>query len=352
MKKLRVAIIGAGQIAQGQHIPNYRAMPEVELVGICDRNAAAAAAAAELGGIPYTTTDAAALLAETNPDAVSVCVPNKFHCENVLACLRAGCHVLCEKPPAITMAEARQMAQTAAANHLLLSYGFHFRHSPAVAALHSRVQKGELGPIRAAQAQWLRRRGVPGWGCFTDKGMQGGGPLIDIGAHVLDLALYLMDYPAVRYACATASDAIGKQGGVGSLGAWDGARYTVEDSLLGKVVFENGAGLDISAAFAINIPEENLRSVRLYGDNLGAELFPLGYFGADGPCLPDAPAQKSNLYRREVENFVHACLGQEELLVTAEQGCRVQEIIEGLYLSADTRLPAILTPVGWKTAQL
>lgn len=339
MKEFTVAVIGAGQIARTRHIPNYNALPGVRVAGVCDVNADAARRTAEELGIDCWDTDAAALLRRCRPDAVSVCVPNRFHCESAETALLAGCHVLCEKPPAMTVAQARHMEELARSQGLQLSYGFHLRHLPETAALHRAVQAGELGEIYAARVEWLRRRGIPGWGCFTDCAMQGGGPLIDLGAHMLDLALYLMEYPKVRYVCAAANDRIGKQGGVGQFGPWDGARYTVEDCLLGQVFFENGATLLVETSFAMNIPEQTRRSLWLYGDKQSAGLFPPTRCDGEG-AHPQPEAADFDPYRAEVENFVAACRGQAPLLVRPEQGTAVQQLIGLLYRSARTGLPA------------
>lgn len=340
MQEFTVAIIGAGQIARKRHIPNYNALPGVRVVGICDVNADAARDTAREFGIDCWDTDARALLDRCHPDAVSICVPNRFHWEFTQLALEAGCHVLCEKPPAMSAEQARQMEQTARRCGRQLSYGFHLRHLPETARLYRTVQDGALGQISAARVEWVRRRGIPGWGCFTDRAMQGGGPLIDLGAHMLDLALYFLDYPAVRYVCAATSDRIGKQGGVGQFGAWDGARYTVEDNLLGQVFFENGTTLLIETAFAMNIPEETRRSLWLYGDRQSAGLFPAVRCDADG-AHPEEPLPETDPYRAEVENFVAACRGQAPLLVRPEQGTAVQELIEMLYRSAQTGMPVL-----------
>lgn len=340
MKEFTVAIIGAGQIARTRHIPNYSALPGVRVVGICDVNEETARSTAREFGIDCWDTDARALLERCRPDAVSVCVPNRFHCEFAELALQAGCHVLCEKPPAMTAAQAREMEQMARQLNKQLSYGFHLRHLPETAHLHSRVQAGELGHIHAARVEWLRRRGIPGWGCFTNVAMQGGGPLIDLGAHMLDLALYLMEYPKIKYACAAWDDRIGKRGGVGQFGTWDGAKYTVEDCLMGQVFFDNGATLLVETSFALNIPEQTRRSLWLYGDKESAGLFPSVRCDGDGVCKEETFSE-CDPYKREVENFVAACRGEAPLLVRPEQGTAVQELIGLLYRSAKTGLPAL-----------
>lgn len=237
MSKLRTAIIGSGQIAQVTHIPNYQSMEHAEIAGICDTNIDTARIAAEKFGIKNYYDSHRTMLEELKPDAVIICVPNKFHCSITLEALELGCHVFCEKPPAITAEEAEKMAAKAKEKGKILSFGFHFRASEHIAFLKNRIAAGKMGTIYHTEVKWHRRRGIPGWGCFTNKEIQGGGPLIDIGAHMLDCALYLLDYPEISYVCASSSDRIGKTSGVGLMGAWNPGRFTVEDGIFGYVRF-------------------------------------------------------------------------------------------------------------------
>lgn len=342
MEKLKMALIGAGQIARVTHIPNYQSIDHVEIVGICDTNIAAAKAIAEQFHIPVYFDNHEKMLDAVRPDAVTVCVPNKFHCKITMDALERGCHVLCEKPPAITAEEALQMEEKAREKQVLLSYGFHFRHSEQVAFLKEKIAAGEFGEIYSSRVQWHRRRGIPGWGCFTNKEIQGGGPLIDIGAHMLDLTLYLLNYPQIAYVCANASQRLGKTTKVGLMGPWDSERFTVEDSLFGYVQFTNGTSLSLETSFAINMKEKDLRNVQLFGDKMGATVFPLELFGEERGQLFDQAypfAEMRDWHLDSVKNFVGACLGTSDLLVKAEQGTYIQKLICALYESADKKMP-------------
>lgn len=344
MKKLRMAIIGAGQIARVTHIPNYQSMEEVELVGICDTRLESAENLAKEAGISHYYDSHRQMLEEVSPDAVTICVPNKFHCQITLDALEAGCHVFCEKPPAITAEEAQLMEEKALEKEKLLSYGFHFRSSEHVAFLKKRISQGKMGEIYHADVQWNRRRGIPGWGCFTNKAIQGGGPLIDIGAHMLDSALYLMDYPKVSYVCASSSDRIGKTGGTGLMGSWDPERFTVEDGVFGFIRFEDGRSMEIQTSFAVNRKEKDVRCIRLYGDREGAEVFPLKLYGEEDGQLYDReyPFLEMRDWHIDIDrNFVLSCLGEENLLVTAQQGTYIQKLICALYQSAETGRPVM-----------
>lgn len=342
MMRLRMAIIGAGQIARVTHIPNYRLMDEVELVGICDTRIEAAESLAQEYGIPNYYDSHIQMIEELRPDAVTICVPNKFHCRITLDALERGCHVFCEKPPAITAKEAEQMEKKAEEKKRLLSYGFHFRGSEHVAFLKKRITQGMMGEIYHVDVKWLRRRGIPGWGVFTNKEIQGGGPMIDIGAHMLDCALYLMGYPEISYVCASASNRIGKTSRTGLMGSWDPEKFTVEDGLFGFIRFSNNTSMDIQTSFAINCKEKDVRSVKLYGSKEGAELFPLELYGEEDCQLMDKklPFMEMRDWHMDlVKNFVYACMEKERLLVTAEQGTYIQRVICALYESAEIGMP-------------
>ncbi len=346
MKKLKVAIIGAGQIAQVSHIPNYQSFhEEIEIMGISDTNLQTAKKVAEQFSIPMYFHNHIDMLEKVKPDLVSVCVPNRFHCQITCDALERGCNVLCEKPPAITVEEAEKMNAAAKEHHVLLSFGFHFRHSSEVAFLKDKIMNGDFGDIYSARVQWNRRRGIPGWGNFTNKEMQGGGPLIDIGVHMLDLAAYLMDYPDMDYVCATAHEKIGKRKGVGLMGDWDPDKFSVEDSLFGYIKFKNAASINLETSFALNMKEKDIRNVQLFGDKLGATVFPLETFGEDGNQLTNISYPfpvTEDLHYKSIANFVNACLGKESLLVTSEQAVYIQRLICALYESAETGKPVIM----------
>lgn len=346
MEKLRIGIIGAGQIVQASHIGNYRSCENVEIVGICDVNEAAAKSVAEKYGIPKAFGSHIEMLEECKPDAVSVCVPNAFHSRLTCDALRHGCHVYCEKPPAITVKEVEEMLSLAKENNCLLTFGFHFRHGQNVSFLKKKIDSGEMGDIYAARVQWLRRRGIPGWGNFTNKSMQGGGPLIDIGSHMLDLAFYLMGYPEIQYVCASAYDKIGKKGGIGLMGPWNGEKFTVEDGIFAYIRFKNGACLNLETAFALNMKEKDVRNVHLFGDKEGASLFPLEVYSQEGELLNNKEypfINDGDLHGAAIRNFVNACKGGEELLVNAEQALYVQKVLCALYESADCGNPVMFS---------
>ncbi|MCP8617873.1 Gfo/Idh/MocA family protein [Salirhabdus salicampi] len=340
MKKLRVGIIGPGQIAQTAHIPNYVKRPnEVEVVALVGTSKHKANQIANQMDIPYAFDDVQEMLDTCDLDAVSICTPNKYHKEAAILALQAGCHVFCEKPPAISVQEAIEMEEAAKDFGKVLTFNLHYRHSSEVEMMKRFIGEGELGEIYSARVHALRRRGIPGWGVFTNKDIQGGGPLIDIGIHMLDVALYLMDYPQPESILAATHQRIGTKEGVGLMGDWDPVKFSVEDAAMGMIRFENGASLILETSFALNMKSKSKMNVELFGDKGGANVFPPTIYqekhGAlvdiDIPFLPDI-----NKYEKAINDFIDSCIGKKEPLITARQGVMLQKIIHSFYQSAET----------------
>lgn len=335
MKVIRAAIIGAGNIARTAHIPCYKAENDVEIVGISDINYESAKKTAEEFKIPAVYSDAGEMLRSLKPDVVSICVPNKFHYPFTMTALEEGCNVFCEKPPALTLEEAEAMERKAREKGKILYYGFQNRFSSEYEK--AAELKNQLGRITHSKAIWLRRRGIPGWGVFTNREIQGGGPLIDIGVHMLDMTLALLDYPEISYVSATMTDDIGKKGGEGDFGPWSGEKYTVEDSLFGFVVFKNGTSLEIETSFALNQKEKNERNIILYGSDASLSLFPLELYRNDSTesIVTEAKDARASL----MHNFIASVRGVEEPRIVSSQGTYVQALVEALYASAETLSP-------------
>ena len=346
MGKLKVGIIGAGQIVEVTHMPNYiKNSNLVKTVSIVDVNIERARFMAEKFGIPEYFSSYQEMFDKVDLDAVSVCTPNKFHAEAVIAALNKGCHVLCEKPPAVSLAEAESMTAAAKRNNRILTYNFHFRQGEEVQAVKRFIDAGEFGEIYSARVSALRRRGIPGWGVFTNKEIQGGGPLMDIGVHMLDTALYLMGYPEADYVSASSYQKIGNKPGVGLMGSWDPGKFTVEDSAFGFIRFKNGSTLMLQTSFALNMKEQSVMNVELFGEKAGASVFPPVIFTEKHGSIMDMQfpfIQEVDKHGRSIKNFINACLGNEAFICTAEQGLAVQKIIDALYRSAEMGKPVEL----------
>lgn len=338
MEKKKVVIIGGGNIAGTAHIPYYQARQELEVVAIVGRNAERAQTFSEKHDIPRFYIDADEMYAAEKPDIVSVCTPNSLHYADVMKALENGCHVLCEKPPAISARDALDMHQTAVKNNLILAYNFLHRFAEDVKIVREKALSGLLGEIYVTKVQALRRSGIPGWGSFTNKELQGGGPLIDIGIHMLDSAMYVLDFPTVKKVTAKQFQKIGTQKSNGSFGEWDPEKYEVEDSLFGFIEFEGGNLLQIETSFALNIKEDSIMNATFYGDQAGATLFPAHIYTDENgklKTLYQKGQADPDCQQKSMQAFVDKCSGKDTMIADGEQGYIIQRIVEALYESAE-----------------
>ena len=357
-KTWQVGIIGAGAISRHGHIPGYRATPDVEVVALCDINAQRVRQVAEELEIPRTYTDYHDMLASEDLDLVSVCSPNVYHAPMTLAALEAGAHVLCEKPMALTYADAQAMAETARRRGLCLTVGHHMRYQPMLIKAKEMVTAGKLGRVYYAKASYLRRSGIPGYGSwFTNKDLAGGGSMMDIGCHILDLALWILGHPKPLTVAATVYSTFGPRAkGLGGWGAdhfGEGARFDVDDLASAFVRFENGSTLLLEASWAGHGTDG--QRLQFFGAEGGLEvnpkLFgakePLHYFGErDGELTEEVvafPTSDELAYAREIKNWVGAIREGGDPLVTPEQGAAVTQIIEAVYKSAASGAEVRLT---------
>lgn len=332
-----VAAIGVGNIFETVHHPFFA--QTCAWVAVADSAPGRARAAADRHGIPQAFADARAMLDATRPDIVCVCTPNKFHHEMVMLALRHGCHVFCEKPPAMSATEAREMKELAEQKGLVLAYNLHHRHGADVALLKERIEAGALGDIYHCKVLATRRRGIPGWGVFTNRELQGGGPLVDLGVHMLDVALYLMGQPRVSTVLATMYAKIGPAKNKGTLGEWDPEAFSVEDSLFAFLKLENGGTLTLETAFALNMKEKSVMNVLLHGTEAGASLRPLEIYGEAGGELADTTFPHLAAHDNpqvSIARFLEAVDGGSPMLADAATGLYLQTILDGIYQSART----------------
>lgn len=335
---LRVAIIGAGQVADKVHASYYATRSDLKMVAVCDSRLQQAQAFAEKYGMTGGYDDVRLMLEETQPDIVSVCSPNRFHFEHVIAALEAGCHVMCEKPPAMTPQQAELMRDTAKKQGKVLAYDFHHRFAQDAQLLREQVDVGAFGEIYVTNATALRRSGVPGWGVFTNKAMQGGGPLIDIGIHMLDAAMYVLGFPQVRRVMAHSFQKLGTVKNSGQFGEWDPTQYTVEDALFGTIEFHNGSLLRLDTSFVLNIEEQSRMNVTFCGEKAGATLFPAHiYHDVNGELVTLNRREQAddNRHFRSMDAFVRHVQGESVMIADAEQGMIIQQLVAALYASAE-----------------
>lgn len=278
MAKLKIGIIGCGGIANQKHFPALKKNADLnEIVAFCDIFPERAEKAAKEFGAPGAKvyTDYRALLDDPKVEIVHVCTPNVSHSEIAIAAFAAHKHVYCEKPMSYSTAEAEKMVEAWKKSGKQFTVGYQNRFRPEVQNLHNACRNGELGDVYYAKAHAVRRRGVPTWGVFMDKKAQGGGPLIDIGTHALDITLWCMDNYDIESVTGSVFYKLGSlpQATEGNLfGPWNPKTYEVEDSAMGFVKMKNGATIALEASWALNILESREASTTLCGTLAGAEV--------------------------------------------------------------------------------
>lgn len=344
-KKVRIGLIGVGNIAQNAHIPAYLKQKDVELVACYDIKAERAKEVAAKYGM--TAEDSLeALVARDDLDAVSVCTWNNGHAHATIAALKAGKHVLCEKPMAMNPAECEAMIAAQKESGKLLMMGFVYRFSASAKAIKAMTDEGRFGNIYHARAGILRRRGTPlGW--FTDLSKSGGGPVIDIGVHVIDLTWYLMGKPKPVSVCAQVHNRIGdyKTKGVSRWEALDKDNlvFETEDSAAGIVKFENDVSMIFEVSWAINGQEEGV-TAKIYGDKAGASYNPCKIYGEEAGYLSDNDinAGREDNFYNEIRHFIDCIKGDAQCIATGEDGLVVQKILNGIYQSSAEKREIIL----------
>ena len=244
MEKIRVAIVGAGNIAQSAHLPAYQKRDDLEVVAIADWNLARAQDAAKKFGIPKAFQNIDDMLANVDCDYVDICVWNRSHADCAIKAAAAGKNILCEKPMAYNLEDALRMKEAVEKAGVTFMLAVPTRYSGEAQLLREMVDAGKLGDIYYAKTANIRRRGTPiGW--FTDTAKSGGGPVIDIGVHCIDRTWFLMGCPKPVRVSASTSYAIGdfKTRGVSRWTALDSdvTAFDTEDSACGVIHFENGA---------------------------------------------------------------------------------------------------------------
>ena len=278
MSKTKIGIIGCGGIANQKHFPALKNNADLnEIVAFCDIIEDRAVKAAKEFGAKGAEiyTDYHALLANPEVEVVHICTPNVSHSAIAIAAFAAKKHVYCEKPMSHSTIEAEKMVAAWKKSGMKFTVGYQNRFRPEVQNLHAACQKGELGDIYYGKAHAVRRRGVPTWGVFMDKEKQGGGPLIDIGTHALDITLWCMGNYDIDSVMGSVFYKLGnhQQATEGNLfGPWDPATYEVEDSAMGFDKMKNGATINLEASWALNILDSREASTTLCGTEAGAEI--------------------------------------------------------------------------------
>lgn len=344
-QRLRAGVIGCG--IGRTHIQGYIAN-DVQVVALAGLDTARCATVAAEFSIPHVYRNYADLLARDDLDVVSVSVPNYLHAEVAIAAIERGLHVCVEKPLAHTVADAQRIADAARTCDQLVMVMFNWRFRDDAQALRRHIVTGALGPIYYAKAGWLRRSGIPGiGGWFTQKTMSGGGPLIDLGVHMLDLGLWLMDYPrAIAVSGATYA-----QFGPRGRGGWDVPHFAVgpggfevEDLATAFIRLENGATLLLEASWAGYSHYKDDFYVHLFGSEGGAEINVKERIEVDTLSLysdvAGRPAEIRPLVKAGhahtlgIREFVTAVREGRPSVAPPDQGVALMRIIEAIYHSA------------------
>lgn len=361
MKKLKVGIIGCGGIANNKHFPSLKANSELcEIVAFCDLiEERATIAAKEFGTAGAKVyTDYNELLSDKSIDVVHVLTPNVAHCPITVAAFEAGKNVLCEKPMAHNSSDAAKMIDAWKKSGKQFTIAYQNRFRGEVTALHNACESGELGEIYFAKAHAIRRKAVPTWGVFPNKALQGGGPLIDIGTHALDITLWMMDNykpvsvtGSVFYKLGNLPEAVDGN----MFGAWDPKTYEVEDSAFGMIKMENGATIFLEAAWAINMLESKEAATTLCGTKSGAQINAgMSYknneliynYSKNGMLMEERNSSSGMIAYFEGSNsepgtleakqWLNAVINGTQPLVKPEQAFVVTQILEAIYKSNET----------------
>lgn len=331
-----VAVIGCG--VGRLHLAGYHKLPEARIVAVCDIVKERAEAAAAEVGAAHAIADYHDLLKLEGIDAVSVCVPNHLHEQITVDCLKAGKHVLGEKPLAMNAREGQRMVAAAQRSGKLLMIALCNRFRAEAQYLKGLIAQGELGRMYFGKTGWLRRNGIPrGW--FGTMALSGGGPLIDLGVHMLDLTWYLMGKPQPVRASGMTYAEIGSQGkgrGTWGVGFGDDSICDVEDLAVALVRFADGQTIQLEVSWATHV-EKEVQFLSLYGTKGGATIEPaFRIFTELGAAPADiAPAiEPVGLFDAETAHFVDCIQGRAEPIAPGEDGLQVARMLDAIYLSA------------------
>jgi predicted dehydrogenase len=345
VNQIRIGVIGTGSISE-THLNAYKSNPDAVIVAICDVNEARARQVAEKYGADKTYTDYRELLADSDIDAVSICTWNNTHAPISIAALKAGKHVLVEKPLCKTVEEALEVQETVRASGKLLQVGVVRRYDSNVQMLRNFAENGEFGELYYAKASTIRRMGNPG-GWFADVERSGGGPLIDIGVHVIDLCWYLMGKPKAVTVSANTYKKLGNRANIQHLSRYQAADYdasknTVEDLANAIIRFENGASLMVDVSYSLHAKQDE-GSVKLYGEKGGFEIDPAISIVTEkhNTILNIQPQTDSSAgfngdtaFHNEINHFIDCITKGTKQISPVEDGVEMMKILCAIYESA------------------
>lgn len=345
MGKVKVGVIGAGSISD-MHLQSYAKNEKAVVLAVCDLNEERAKAQAEKYDVAKVYNDHHKLLEDPEIEAVSICTWNNSHAEIAIDALKAGKHVLVEKPLTTSVEKAEKVEAAVKETGKKLQVGFVRRYDNNVQMLKRFIDNGDFGEIYYAKASYLRRYGNPG-GWFADIDRSGGGPLIDLGVHVIDICWYLMGCPKVKSVSGNTYRKLGNRSNIKNLSSYKSADYDpdkndVEDMANALIRFENGASLVVDVSFTLHAKKDET-SVKIYGEKGGAEVEPeLLIITEKHDTILNATPQVDHHYfnftqgfQNEIDAFVDYCLDEAPTLSPVQHGVEMMKILRGIYESAE-----------------
>ena len=351
MEKIKVAVVGTGNICRSAHMPVYMKRDDVEVIACADIDLAKAKKFAEDFGIPAAYPSVEELLANCKPDYVDVCTWPAAHAPVAIAAANAGCHVMCEKPICHNLDDALALKEAVERNGVKFMLAVPLRYMKSAVHARKLVDEGVLGDVYYGKTAYVRQRGIPG-GWFSCTKYAGGGPIIDIGVHRIDLAWYMMGCPKPVSVMATAVYKIGDYrdepkvdpvtGEVSATNDWAGAqvkdyKFDVEDSASGVFKFENGAQLLFETAWSFNGPINN--STQIAGDKAGITLEPFKLYRGDGKNVIEENIEGDfggNFFENEIVHFMDCIRNGKTPSSSIEQAVQLQKMLMGIYESSKT----------------
>jgi predicted dehydrogenase len=338
----RIAVIGAGAIGH-DHMASFRLHPAARVVAIAEVSPERGREAAERFGIPELVADYRAILARDDIDVVSIALPNYLHAKVALEALKAGKHVMLDKPMATNAADAALLVAEAKKHGVLFMVGQNFRFAAESQTAKQIVESGALGEVYHAKTSWMRRAGIPRIGSwFTQKRFAGGGCTYDIGVHALDRCLYLMgEFDAASVSGQTFAK-FGPRGlGNGGWGRSEidpGAKFDVDDLSIALIKLKSGRTVLLEASWAAHVPAVDANATQLFGTEGGLTLPPVtlmrqtrgGYVSESVDPLPPL------VHTNRMVHFIDCVLGKAKPFVKPEESLAVQKILDAIYVSAAT----------------
>jgi predicted dehydrogenase len=335
---VRVVMVGAGGMGHA-HGHAWQKVEGAELVAVCDCDGNQAKTFGETLGVEKQFSDFNEAVRFDGADVVDICLPNRLHTDAVLAALAAKKHVLCEKPLATTPGEIERMIAASQKANRLLMPGQSFRFDGKSQPIRDYVQRGALGDIYYGRAWFLRRRRLLFRPTFTQKALAGGGACLDIGIHVLDLAMWMMGHPKPVSVTGIAPRTLTYKGVYDEWDTITSDEMDVEDFAAGLIRFENGAALSLETAWMLNMQEDQVTRISLFGTKAGIE-WPSGQISSeeDGLLFDSriANLREQSGYEGEIRAFYEAIVSGGPSPVPAEQSLDVVRVLSGLYESHRT----------------